>query len=925
MSRRLGIVLLCLALVACNAGPDELLKRAQRSLDEGDFRAASIDLKKLLQAEPNNAEARYSLGVAMLEGGDAPSAVRELELAGGLGVPEERLAVPLARALLASRRYEDALQIIDPAEARDEAERRQLLIMRGDAHLGAGRAPEARAEFERALEIDSNDVSARLGLASALLETEGFAAAIREADTALARAPQDPRAHLVVATLYLRDRQFEAAAKAFDETVKLTDKDEADSNHVVALAGLCESQLALGRAEEADATVARLEQLAPESAVTLFMRARTQFIKGEYDPARTDLERILARDADNRPAQLLLGAVNYASGNLGQADMHLAAVLAADPDNNFARQLLAESRLRQSKPREALSVLEPGGAGPNSALALALAGTARVQAGDLDAGLQYLERGAAAGSDDPGTVIQLAAGYIAAGRTETAIRILDALKAEGSAGYRRDLVLITAQLRSGDRAGAIDRALKLAAENPKAAEVQALVGGLLVSAGDNRQARARFERALQLEPKSAAAHLNLGKLDLLEGHPDQAEKRFQEALRLKPGEPAALVALAQAALAKGNREAAVKWLETARQDNPLAVEPRVLLAQYFLSQRDLPRAEVLASEAIRIAPDNAAALNVLGVTLASAGRTRDGVDALNRAVAANPSSARAHISLASAYLAAGEAAQALSAARKALELAPGNVPSMAMVAALESARGNETEARRLLEEIRRIDPDYPPLAMLEAELAMRSGNPKAAVKIYDAALAKSPTANLAVRAYAARRSARASNPLEPLESWLETHRNDARVRLIYADALAASGNVDAAVTNLEAVLRAEPDNVAALNNLSWLYHERGDSRALALARKAYELEPKSPQVADTLGWLLLAEDQVPDALRTLGEASALAPKVPDITYHYAAALARSGARPEAQRKLRTLLADYNDFSERKAAQELLVAARPVSY
>ena len=64
-------------------------------------------------------------------------------------------------------------------------------------------------------------------------------------------------------------------------------------------AGLCESQLALGRAEEADATVARLEQLAPESAVTLFMRARTQFIKGEYDPARTDLERILARDGDN--------------------------------------------------------------------------------------------------------------------------------------------------------------------------------------------------------------------------------------------------------------------------------------------------------------------------------------------------------------------------------------------------------------------------------------------------------------------------------------------------------------------------------------------------------------------------------------------------------------------------------------------------
>ena len=916
--RPLVIALLVLALAACNAGPDELLKRAQRNLDAGDFRAASIDLKNLLQREPNNAEARFALGVAMLGGGDAPGAVRELELAGTLGIAEERLTIPMGRAFLASRRYEEALQIVDPGKAKNDTERRQLLIMRGDAQLGAGRPREALAEFERALALDANDVTARLGLASARFETDGFAAAKREADVALARAPQDPRAHLTMATLYLRDRQFEAAAKAFGDTVKLIGEDERDNNLVIALAGLCESQLALGRGADADATVAHLQRLAPDSAVTLYLRARAAFIEGEYDPARTDLERILAADAHNRPAQLLLGAVNYASGNLGQADMHLMAVLAADPDNSFARQLLAESRLRQRKPREALSVLESDGAKqPNSALSLALAGTARVQAGDLDTGLQYLERGAAAGSTDPSTTIQLAAGYIAAGRTDIAIRILDGLKVEGAASYRRELALINAQLRSGDREGAIKRAVDLARDNPKAADVQALVGGLLVSAGDNRQARAHFETALRLEPQNAAAHLNLGKLDLLEGHPDQAEKRFSEALRLTPREPAVLVALAQAALVKGNRDAAVKWLETARQENPLAVEPRVLLAQYYLSQRELQRAESLAGEAIRLAPDNAAALNVLGVTLASAGRTRDSVDALNRAVAANPDSAKAHFSLATAYLTAGDVEAALKSGRRALELAPTHVPSMALVAALESARGNVSEAGRLLEQIRKLDPDYPPLPSLEGELAMRMGNAPAAVKIYDAALAKAPSANLSLRAYAARRTARAAKPLEPLERWLETHPGDTRVRLVYADGLAAMGDTKGSMANLEHVLRTEPENIAALNNLSWLYHQAGDDRAVALAQRAYELRPKSPEVADTYGWILLSEGKVPDALRTLGDAAALAPRQPDIAYHHAAALAQAGERPEAQRKLRTLLADYQDFSERKAAQDLL--------
>jgi putative PEP-CTERM system TPR-repeat lipoprotein len=917
MIRQLGIALAVLALAACNAGPDELLERAQRNLDAGDFRAASIDLKNLLQQEPNDAEARFALGAALLGGGDASGALREFELARKLGIEEERLAIPMGRAFLASRRYEDVLQVIDPARAKNDVERMQYLIMRGDAQLGVGRAREARVEFENALARDPDDIRARLGLASALFEVEGFATAKREADVALAQAPKDPRTHLAIASLYLRDRRFEAAAKAFEDTVNLVGENERDNNRLVALAGLCEAQLALGRSAEADKTVAQLERLAPDSAVTLYLRARAAFIGGKYDPARTDLERILSRDEGNRPAQLLLGAVNYASGNLGQADMYLRAVLAADPDNTFARQLLAESHLRQRKPREALSVLEPDGAPQsNSPMALALAGTARVQAGDLDTGLQYLERGVAAGSTDPSTVVQLAAGYIAAGHTETAIRIIDGLKVEGSARYR-DLAYIAAQLRSGDREGAIKRAVDLARNNPQAADVQALVGGLLVSAGDYRQARAHFETALQLEPTNPAGPLNLGKLDLIEGHPDRAEKRFHEALRLKPGEPAALVALAQAALAKGNREAAVKWLETARRDNPLAVEPRVLLAQYYLSQRDLQRAESLAGEAIRLAPDNAAALNVLGVTLASAGRTRDSVDALNRAVAANPESAKAHFSLASAHLAAGEIEPALKAARQALELAPDHVPSMALVAALESARGHNAEAARLLAQVRKIDPDYPPLAMLEGELAMRSGNPQAAVKIYDAALAKLPNANLATRAYAARRAARAPKPMKPLESWLESHPGDTHVRLVYSDALASSGDSQGAAANLERVLRAEPGNVAALNNLSWLYYQAGDDRALALAQKAYQLQPKSAHVADTLGWILLAEGQVPEAVSTLAEASALAPREPDIAFHYAAALARSGAQPEAQRRLRTLLADHQEFGERKAAQELL--------
>ena len=58
MNRKAVAWLACVLLAGCNAGPDQLLERAQKNLRAGDFRAASIDLKTLLQKEPNSAKSK---------------------------------------------------------------------------------------------------------------------------------------------------------------------------------------------------------------------------------------------------------------------------------------------------------------------------------------------------------------------------------------------------------------------------------------------------------------------------------------------------------------------------------------------------------------------------------------------------------------------------------------------------------------------------------------------------------------------------------------------------------------------------------------------------------------------------------------------------------------------------------------------------
>jgi predicted Zn-dependent protease len=116
---------------------------------------------------------------------------------------------------------------------------------------------------------------------------------------------------------------------------------------------------------------------------------------------------------------------------------------------------------------------------------------------------------------------------------------------------------------------------------------------------------------------------------------------------------------------------------------------------------------------------------------------------------------------------------------------------------------------------------------------------------------------------------------------------------------------------------SQPTNTAARNNLAWLYLQTGDGKAQSMAKSAYDQAPGSAAVADTYGWILLERGNTGDGLKILADAAARAPREPDIQYHYASALARTGARDEAVKRLTVLLKDFATFSSRTDAQNAL--------
>ena len=118
------------------------------------------------------------------------------------------------------------------------------------------------------------------------------------------------------------------------------------------------------------------------------------------------------------------------------------------------------------------------------------------------------------------------------------------------------------------------------------------------------------------------------------------------------------------------------------------------------------------------------------------------------------------------------------------------------------------------------------------------------------------------------------------------------------------------------MLKAYPTNVAALNNLAWIYAEQHNPKSLALAERAYKIAPESAGVADTYAWALIADNQPKAALLILVKAAKAAPKGPMIQYHLAVAQARTGDKAGARTTLEALQKSGVDFPDKQAAEKL---------
>jgi Tfp pilus assembly protein PilF len=121
------------------------------------------------------------------------------------------------------------------------------------------------------------------------------------------------------------------------------------------------------------------------------------------------------------------------------------------------------------------------------------------------------------------------------------------------------------------------------------------------------------------------------------------------------------------------------------------------------------------------------------------------------------------------------------------------------------------------------------------------------------------------------------------------------------------------------ILKVEPDNIVALNNLAWHLIKENPKQALGYAKRAVELSPESSSILDTLAMAQLKNDDIAEARQSIDRALAASPKSPDLRFHEAQIRAAEGDKNGAIAALNSLLKKEEEFLERDDAKAFLKA------
>jgi tetratricopeptide (TPR) repeat protein len=443
--------------------------------------------------------------------------------------------------------------------------------------------------------------------------------------------------------------------------------------------------------------------------------------------------------------------------------------------------------------------------------------------------------------------------------------------------------IIEVLMRQGKRTEAAEINSQILKANPEDNDARGLAATLLLDRGDISKAAAELENIVTRAPDNPVAHYNLGRAYVARGEWAQAKQQFQKAIEIKPDYALPRITLAQLEISQREYEAALKGaqeiLEKVDRNN---LDARLLEAEALRGQKKYGDSKTLLNAMVKASPSSPEIHYELGAVALEENRYKDAEDSFKRAYELNPANSRYLMGMVKTDMAQHKPDAALGLLLAESKKTPNRVDLLVDLATTSTEAGRYDDAlgyyQRVLDGLDKNSRSRGEVYYLMGETYRIKGDDNNAI----AALQKARTV-----------LPDSQDVLSALALILDRRGRRAEAQSVY-----------------EAIIRMNPNNGLALNNLAFLMVESGldTDVALSYAQRAKQLMPDIPEVTDTLGWIYLKKAQYDYAVNAFQDLVAKAPGHSTFHYHLAMAYKQKGDKGKAIEQLHDAL-KYNPTAE----------------
>ncbi len=904
-----------LLLIACSRvdAPTQIAN-ARTQIAAGRYGEAFIALKYVAQKEPDNATVRVLLAQIALAQGNTQSAETELSRITLEKIPDAEGQLVKLRVEMAAGRMDAALAALNGSKLNQN----QKDNLRAVVLLGKGEIAKAIELLTPLVAADPGNIEYGTELVMALAATGDMDAAQGRLNGYLQAKPNEPELLMIKARLELASGRLATAIESLQLAVNSDRPDWPPVQRAQANFLLGDSALRNGDIAKAKSALANLSKVAPGMVGAVLLKARIAMVERRPADAVNDLQQVARAVPNDRSVPMMLAEAHLQMRNIVQAQAVLEQLIAVAPEQLDARRMLARLLLRQNRPDKVLELVDDA---PTAQAADTELKDAQTAARGIQArATQTVESLQSTLAREPGNHearLNLAVAQVSSGAASAALQSLIALPAsyEPAKRLRVKLLALVAQSNRRELEREIDAVIAL---NPAQVDQLLTVADVTAAIGRSDLALRALDVAATAAPDNQNVTLGRASVMLIDRRLDDARKAVSALITRDPKNVRALVAMARIEMDAGDFGAARKILVETNLLDPKATEVSLALATLELRGNRVPNAVAVLEKMISNSKSNGVAAADAGSLLLSARRFAAAIPFLRKA-SQERSDPSDRIRLARALAENRQTGEASELLQTLVKESPGNTDAVVTLAAIETGTGQSQSAANRLSALpaegkSRIDVL---IALGDAQLAQ--GRAEEANRSFEQAFRSAPSMGLVLRLFAARTRANIKDPELPLKAWLARYPQDVVVRLALGDHYLRVQDNKAAIATYEEIIRAQPNQPAALNNLAWLLSEADTPRAETLARKAVQLVPNQPQIAETLASILVRQGKFADALPYFAAALAAIGNDGGALYRYATALNGAGDKAAAKSMVARALATAGAFPERPAAQDLSTA------